>query len=561
MLGAVAGDIIGSPFEWNNTDDRYFDLCHSTRGWYRGREISCHPKFTDDTVLTLAVASWLMKDREHNTSSLIRTFREFAERFPDRGYGPQFLRWLGSDNPRPTNSYGNGAAMRVSPIGLTVEDLSEAIRIARQSAEITHSHPDGIKGAEAMVQAVWMAKHGRSKDDIRFAMEHDFGYDLSARDDELSPLLKGFVPEPIVVNGEETGGVFLRDTGRISTSASLTVTAALIAFMNGDSFEDVVRRAVALGGDSDTICSMAGAVAEPFYGGVPEKITGLCDVYITPDLKQLMNSFEHVHEHKDMRNGRIEKREDDSFGVIKVKGQPATYIVSAYRKELIEALKRKFGEDVRIINPSQAQKVIEGLKAQEKSGTYIENPRPDVKTLWYQNGEFRCGTTREGKDLPSRADREAAMRSFLVLHDYALEIKRQLQAAVGYTGEGSIHFENAYYPEVFSNRVEVWRGDCFAGAVCFDTSTGQLRVDIGGDSGPQEHGQARTFSVFYGYDGTSWKEAIARFCIDEGKGIESAQYETNIDIANRDVANSKDEALVNSLDSPALKEQSARISK
>ena len=376
MLGAVAGDIIGSPFEWNNTDDRYFDLCHSTRGWYRGREISCHPKFTDDTVLTLAVASWLMKDREHNTSSLIRTFREFGERFPDRGYGPQFLRWLGSDNPRPTNSYGNGAAMRVSPIGLTFEDLSEAIRIARQSAEITHSHPDGIKGAEAMVQAVWMAKHGRSKDDIRFAMEHDFGYDLSVRDDELSPLLKGYVPEPIVVNGEETGGVFLRDTGRISTSASLTVTAALIAFMKGDSFEDVVRRAVALGGDSDTICSMAGAVAEPFYGGVPEKITGLCDVYITPDLKQLMNSFEHVHEHKDMRNGRIEKREDDSFGVIKVKGQPATYIVSAYRKELIEALKRKFGEDVRIINPSQAQKVIEGLKARRSPEHTSRTPVP-----------------------------------------------------------------------------------------------------------------------------------------------------------------------------------------
>jgi ADP-ribosylglycohydrolase len=115
MLGAIAGDIIGSPYEWNNTDDRYFDLCHSTRGWYRGREVSYHPKFTDDTVMTLAVARWLMQDPSRSSSRLVEIMQEMGRQYADRGYGPMFRRWLESDDPRPSNSFGNGCAMRVSP--------------------------------------------------------------------------------------------------------------------------------------------------------------------------------------------------------------------------------------------------------------------------------------------------------------------------------------------------------------------------------------------------------------------------------------------------------------
>ena len=154
MLGAVAGDIIGSPYEWNNTQDRYFELCRGTRGWFRGREVNYHPKFTDDTVMTLAVARWLMSDPDRNRSNLIRIMQSMGREYIDSGFAPMFKRWILSENPRPNNSYGNGAAMRVSPVAMVAESLPEAINLARLTAEVSHSHPEGIKGAEAMAQAV-----------------------------------------------------------------------------------------------------------------------------------------------------------------------------------------------------------------------------------------------------------------------------------------------------------------------------------------------------------------------------------------------------------------------
>ena len=212
MLGAVAGDIIGSPYEWTNTQDRYFELCRGTRGWFRGREVTYHPKYTDDTVMTLAVARWLMNDHERNASSLISIMQSMGREYIDSGFAPMLNRWILSDNPRPNNSDGNGAAMRVSPVAMVAESLPEAINLARLTAEVSHSHPEAIKSAEAMAQAVWMARHGRSKDDIRFAMSNDFGYDLTMLENEMVSLLAGCIKEPIIVNGVDTGEFFFRET-------------------------------------------------------------------------------------------------------------------------------------------------------------------------------------------------------------------------------------------------------------------------------------------------------------------------------------------------------------
>ena len=200
MLGAVAGDIIGSPYEWNNTQDRYFELCRGTRGWFRGREVTFHPKFTDDTVMTLAVARWLMKDSTRSRSKLIEIMQSRGREYINSGFAPLFKRWLLNDDPKPNNSYGNGAAMRVSPVAMIADSLPEAIALARLTAEVSHAHPEGIKGAEAMAQAIWMARHGRTKDDIRFAMINDFGYDLEMPESEMVSLLAGCIKEPIIVN-------------------------------------------------------------------------------------------------------------------------------------------------------------------------------------------------------------------------------------------------------------------------------------------------------------------------------------------------------------------------
>lgn len=554
MLGAIAGDIIGSPYEWNNTQDRYFELCRGTRGWFRGREITFHPKFTDDTVMTLAVARWLMSDGDRNASRLIQVMQSMGREYIDSGFAPMFKRWILSEDPRPNNSYGNGAAMRVSPVAMVAGSLPEAITLARMTAEVSHIHPEGVKGAEAMAQAVWMARHGRSKDDIRFAMTHDFGYDLDMPENEMVSLLAGCVKEPILINGEEAGEFYFRETGKIDSSCQNTVPAAVRAFLSGDSFEDTVRRAVAYGGDSDTIASMAGAIAAPFYGGVPEKISGMCDVYLTAELRSLMQSFENVSlERRAAHPIKVEHRRDYSFKIIRT-GNEKIYVAPSYRTDLIDALKARFGDGIRIIKPSQMPQLLVYMSLQDKNGTYLENPRPDVRTIYFHDGEFRTSATMTGENLPPKEVREESRRDFLEIHDYALQVKSQLQQACGYFGDGSIHFANAYFPVVFSERVEVWKGDIFAGSVGLDPSTGLLKINQGGDFGPMEWFNERTDSVFNSVSVDSIKESIGRYCLDEGIGICDANRSSNVETANKDVARSNDIKLTESLENPGTRQ-------
>ena len=543
MLGAVAGDIIGSPYEWNNTQDRYFELCRGTRGWFRGREVTFHPKFTDDTVMTLAVARWLMNDPDRKASNLIRIMQSMGREHIDSGFAPMFKRWILSDDPRANNSYGNGAAMRVSPVAMVAESLPEAINLARLTAEVSHSHPEAIKGAEAMAQAVWMARHGRSKDDIRFAISNDFGYDLSMPENEMVSLLAGCVKEPILINGEDTGEFYFRETGKIDSSCQNTVPAAVRAFLEGDSFEDTVRRAVAYGGDSDTIASMAGAIAAPFHGGVPEKISGMCNVYLSQELRSLMQSFEHVcMERRSSHPIKVEHKRDDSFRIIR-HGDNKTYVAPSYRKDLIEALKERFGDDIKIIKPSEMNDTLSRLSAQTKDGTYLETPLPDVRTIYFQDGEFRTSATMKGEGLPPQPIREESRKDFLEIHDYAQDVKNRLQQACGYDGSRSIHFANAYFPRIYSERVEIWKGDVFAGSVGIDPSNGLLKINQGGDFGPMEWYEDRTESVFNSISMDSIKESIGRYCLDEGIGIFDKNRTSNIEVAGNDVVKSKDPVL------------------
>jgi len=544
MLGAIAGDIIGSPYEWNNTDDRYFDLGHSTRGWFRGREVSFHPKFTDDTVMTMAVAKWVMDDKERRTSELIRIMRDMSREYSDRGFSPIMKKWFEGDRQQPFNSYGNGCAVRVSPAALVAETLPDAIVLARQIAGITHSHPDGIKGAEAMAQAVWMARHGRTKDDIQFAMEHDYGYDLSQKEEEIRPILQGCAKEPVIVNGEETGAYYYRPTGRMNSSCQDTVPAALMAFLRGDSFEDVVRRAVAMGGDSDTIAAMAGAIAEPFYGGVPEKIRGLCDSQLDPKLRSLMETFERVMIRKEVRTGKIDKGIDDAFAMLKMPDGKSVYIVSGYRKDIIDALKEKFGEDITIVRPNKINSWIkEHCPDETREGTFLQNPKPDCRTLFFKDGKFHSPTTYPYKDGADEKVRMQVFNEFNQMKEYAREVKAKLQTMAGYMGEGSIHFATAYFPVIGHSCIEVWKGDTFAGSIGISPLTGLLSIKEGGDMGPHEWGEDRCFSVFSGTSLDSFKEALGHWCLDEGVGLGDKSLFLNCDRAFNDMSNSKDPSL------------------
>ena len=544
MLGVIAGDIIASPYQWTDAPDRYFTLGESTRFYRGGREINAHPHFTDGTVLSLAVARWLMQDDKRSSSALTAMIRDFGRDYPTCGFSPRMQRFIESDYPRPFNADESSVAMMVVPIGMRAISLPEAITLARQVSSVISNSEQTSKAAEAVAQVVWMARHSREKDDIRFTIEKDFGYDISMNEADLKSILAGAVKEPVVVNGIETGAFYYKmpDKPRSDFSPESAISASMRAFLDSDGFEDAVRRATALGGDSCTIAALTGAVAESYYGGIPEKISGLCERYLDKNLKTVMDMFETIDLRKSKADGKIEKKSDDSFRIIKC-GDQRMFIIEPYRKELIDAVKNKFGADAQIISPRVATSTLEELSRQHFDGTYLEKPRPDVRTVYFQDGEFRTSATVEGKGMASREARMSSRQDFCEIKAHAEFVKRTLQDAVGYGYDGSIHFANAYFPVIFHDRVEIWKGDNFAGSVGIDPASGLLKINAGGDFGPMEWFQERTESVFNSVSLDSIKEAMGRYCLDEGIGIFDKNRTSNIQTANNDVAHSKDARL------------------
>lgn len=233
MIGAVIGDIVGSVYEWNNIKTKDFPLFSP----------GCF--FTDDTVMTLAVAEGLMKGG--SGEAFIQAMKKYGRMYPDAGYGGRFRSWLFSEDINPYNSWGNGAAMRVSPVAWVFETLTEVEEYARVSAAVTHNHPEGIKGAQATAAAIFLARRGKSKEEIKAYIEDKYGYDLSRGLEEIRP---GY---------------------RFNESCQGTVPEAITAFLEGVDFEDAIRNAISIGGDSDTLAAITGSIAEAAYG-VPEEI-------------------------------------------------------------------------------------------------------------------------------------------------------------------------------------------------------------------------------------------------------------------------------------------------
>ena len=263
MYGAILGDIIGCPYE--------FDRGNKTKDFPL---FSTESEFTDDTVMTIAVADAFMEaiasgaTEQELKGKLVEKMQDYGKRYPYAGYGSRFSCWLTANHPAPYSSFGNGSAMRVSSVAWLYNDIISVVNAARISAEVTHNHPEGIKGAQATAAAIFLARTGASKAKIKSFIHGEFGYDLSRTCDQIRP------------------------TYRHVESCQETVPEAITAFLEGDSFEDVIRTAVSLGGDCDTLTAIAGSVAEAFYG-VPEKLKDECRNRLTTDLGAVLHRFDN----------------------------------------------------------------------------------------------------------------------------------------------------------------------------------------------------------------------------------------------------------------------------
>lgn len=250
MIGAIIGDIIGSYYEWRPTKSKDFEL------FPKGAS------FTDDTVMTVAVADAILNNKDYG-----RSMQEWGRKYPNAGFGRSFKKWLNQDNPTPYNSYGNGSAMRVCSIGWAFDNIDEVIEQARLSAIVSHDHPEGIKGAQAVALAVYMARKGSEKENIKQEISSRFDYNLDRTLDTIRP------------------------TYKFEVSCQKSVPESIISFLESTYFEDAIRNAISLGGDSDTQACIAGAISEAFYRNIPSHLINKGLSYVDNSMKDTMDRF------------------------------------------------------------------------------------------------------------------------------------------------------------------------------------------------------------------------------------------------------------------------------
>lgn len=257
MLGAIIGDIVGSRFEWRNHKSKDFELFTN----------KCSP--TDDSVMTLAIALALLKskvDYSDLSQKAIECMQIVGQNYPHCGYGSTFINWIFCENPEPYYSYGNGAAMRISSVGFVANSLEEVKELSKKVTEVSHNHPEGIKGAEATAVAIFMARNGSTKEEIKEYINQNY-YPMDFTLDEI------------------------RDSYQFEVSCQGSVPQALMAFFESNDFEDAIRNAISIGGDSDTVAAICGGIAEAYYE-IPDNIRNEALTYLDENLLMILDRFE-----------------------------------------------------------------------------------------------------------------------------------------------------------------------------------------------------------------------------------------------------------------------------
>ncbi len=294
MYGAILGDIIGKPYEFNKklADEKKFPL------------FGKYSRYSDDTVMTIAVGEAIVntlgKSDDEVKEELVKCMQKWGQKYPNAGFGGKFRHWLVSANPEPYNpepynSFGDGSAMRVSSIAWIFNSLEDVLHYAKLSAEVTHNHPEGIKGAQAAASAVYLARTGKSKEEILDYIVKTFSYDLSKCSDDYKPMSRDeknsscmcAVPQAFVAfrEGDSFESVIRKAiSDEKNSSCMCAVPQAFVAFREGDSFESVIRKAISQGGDADTVAAIAGSIAEAYYG-VPNSLKSRALTYLPKDLQ------------------------------------------------------------------------------------------------------------------------------------------------------------------------------------------------------------------------------------------------------------------------------------
>lgn len=556
MIGSIAGDIIGSPYRhdnlatpadfvgWNLFDDSRIVLFKDKKGNSVGYDKVRH--------MTRKEASQLsMSEKSHKAFMS----NDVSDMLCVAGY------LLNKDEGavRP-DTLADAVAIAVA-CGEYARTVDEAIYLAQLLISSNQLPSHALKGGMACAQAIWLASHGTKIEEVRNILNAGGVVDFYTRE-ETCMLLRGMLKKG------DNGKMVLGD-GNVCTNPMVALSAAISCVQISESYEEAVRRAVALGGDSCQVGRLAGAFAEYAFG-VPSKIRYEAEAYMSAEQKEFVDVFESRSQSSAERKSDKQAL-DNTLYVIRQGQKTSIYVIPEDRKDMEDAARKvckSLGLDFLSIRPDELHDTMDRLSRQhdengkELSGTYIQHERPELFRLWLQGGQIRSSSTRDAQQdeikLPSLVTRAEERNSFEDLKSYADEIRKELQISAGYDGDGKVHFAEAFYPEVYSRSIDLMQGDILRGRVRLDDK-GEISVDTnvstGRSTGEYLQGVLDSMDIFHRNDGVAEiKQKLNEFCLDYGKiededernALQSddqeaesvkLKYVSNIDRAVQDMAN------------------------
>lgn len=501
LRGAVYGDLVGSPFMKENTHNRYFDLGEGRRAFSRGRVRTFFPVATEASHGAAAVCRWLSTWRDSpSAETLQKCLREQYDSHPRAEWSTPTRVFLtsGMREGSPTSDWA-AVARSVPVAAFCGDDLFRALELAEASVKATCSDPEAARMAVAIAHAVHMALHGGTAAEIFTTMDMQYGLVTTRPEEDVRAMLRGEVAEPLVMLGREVEGAYrFREPESPAPPSARTVTeAALRAVLRSDSWEDAVRRAVALGGPSNGVAGIAGAIAAALWGGVAPEVVGKLFAYVPPDVAHVAESLDGWRERNRVGGDAspYSSIARDAVTIIAAEGSKTAFVVPEGRKDLRDAVTRNIPDPL-VISPSEVEPYLDTFR-EERTGTYAYGPRPEIRTLYLQDGRLVSPSSYSAPGMPPLQERRRHLEAFLSLRSWCAGIQGELNAAAGNPGAGQVHYGRAYHMWIGGRRIDFLYGDEVCGTVRLD-ARGLMRLDLG------EYREIPEDARFTGHREASW---------------------------------------------------------
>ena len=480
--GAVYGDLVGSPYMIENTYNRYFELGETRRAYSHGKVRSFFPEVPEMSHGAAAVCTWLSTYRDDpSVENLQKCLRQQFLAHSRSGWTEQTRLFLSSGMTSPSTTPDWSAITRAVPIASFFrDDYFRAMELAEACAKATCADADTARMAQAVTQAIHMALDGRDRAEIFTRMEMEYGLMLARPEEDLRAELRGEVAEQVTMLGVpvEDAYIYKASPHPSPPSARLVAEASIRAVTKSDSWEDAVRKAVSYGGPSNAVAGIAGALAEALHGEVTPSVVGKLFTYIPTDISRQMESFERTRSVSVNRESSpYASIGKDSILLVSTGPGQSTYVVSEDRKAVRSLITKTF-PNAKIITPAELDGFLSGFN-ESREGTYAYGPRPEMRTLYVQNGERIVSPSQYvAPGMPSLQERKRNLEEFLSLRSWCIDRQKEMNTLAGNPGAGQIHYAGAYHMWIGSRRIDFLFGDQLAGRISLN-ERGLLKLDLG----------------------------------------------------------------------------------